>query len=79
MLEVLNENEDYKINLEKISNQWWLELQEKATGEVQIVYFANKQKAKAFVKGLTIEQFKTFLDKTKTKKCKIYKPIIKKT
>ena len=73
-MENLIVTDSHKLTLEKTSGQWWLELIDRATGMTQIVYFARKDKAKAFCKGMSIPDcIRVFSDVLKIEPIKMYK------
>lgn len=74
---ILNQNETYTLALEKVSGQWWLELIERATGHVQIMYFGNKVKAVAMFDRMSMADTKRIYDKLNVKSSPMYKAGVK--
>jgi hypothetical protein len=74
MQETLAQSPEYTLTLEKTAGQWWLELVDRATGRVQIIYFTNKQKAKAFFDRMELSEVKAFCDHLKVPVVAMYKP-----
>jgi hypothetical protein len=52
---ILLENDTHLIKYEKIYNEYWLELMERATGNAYILKCKTKAHATAFFKGCTIQ------------------------
>ncbi len=70
---ILEQNEKYVLQAEKIQRKWWLELVEKSTGLTQIMICDTKKHALSAFKGMTLEQCSLWLDKAKFDKKKVYK------
>lgn len=73
-METLNKSKDYVLGLEKIYSEWWLELIDIPSGNVQLLKFKNKKKAKDFFRGMNIKEVKLMMDKIKIKPIPMYKP-----
>jgi hypothetical protein len=73
MQKILLKNKTHQLNLEKVKNNWWLELQELKTGKVQILESKSKLKIEAFVKGMSIDSLIYYFDKLKIEKVPMYK------
>jgi len=77
MKEILKENQDYILAVEKIAGKWWLELHARATGICQILYCNTKKIAvEAYKKNgelLEFNKIKDLCNKMKLEEVKIYK------
>lgn len=56
-MQILTQNETHALTIEKVANEWWLELIEKKRGTTQILYCKTKKIAENFFKqkGLKVK------------------------
>ena len=73
MREILQQNDQYVLEMEKLQNKWWLSLVEKSTGLVQAIRCDTKKHARESYKGMSFEEIRTFLDNWGVEKQKVYK------
>lgn len=73
-LEILQECDTYRLELEKLQGEWWVTLVHKATGHAQVITGTDKGKVLAFVKGMDNAAIRRFMDKMKIDPVPMYDP-----
>lgn len=63
----------YTLQAEKVTNKWWLELIERATGLTWIIYCDTKAHAKACFKGMTNQEAMEWMIRLKVQPVQMYK------
>ena len=56
MQTILQQTENHTLTLEKVSGQWWLELIDRASGNVRIIYFGSKAKAEGMFNRMSMPE-----------------------
>lgn len=74
MIEILQQNEKYVLEMEKLQNKWWLSLVQKETGLTQTLICDTKRHAQIAFKGMSLEEVQEFVDRMKLDKLPTYKP-----
>ena len=75
MKETLQQNTEHRLTLEKIAGKHWLELRHMKTGNARILYFDHANRARAFFRGMSIEEIKAAYDEIKPPVHKMYDAI----
>lgn len=69
----LGQDATYTLQAEKVTNKWWLELIERATGNTWIIYCDTKKHAQSFFKNMSMPECKEWMDRLKITPVKMYK------
>ena len=69
----LGQSEKYTLKAEKITNKWWLELIERATGMTWIIYCDTKKHTQACFKGMTMEECRQWMERLEVVPSQVYK------
>lgn len=69
----LNDSDTYRLQAEKVTRKWWLELIEKSTGLTWIIYCDTKKHAQACFKGMTCDEARAWMDRLRITPIKMYK------
>jgi len=75
MKEIIQEGKGHILTIEKISSEHWLELRHMKTGNARILYFDHANRARAFFRGMSIEEIKAAYDEIKPPVHKMYDAI----
>jgi hypothetical protein len=71
---ILEQNNQYRLELERLQGKWWLTLIELATGNAQtLISSNNKAETSKFFKGLSLSEIKAKLDSWNIEQIKTYK------
>jgi len=73
MLEILQENGTYRLEMEKLQNKWWLTLVEIKTGMAQTLICNTKAIARESLARLTLDQCAAALNRWNVPAIKLYK------
>lgn len=63
----------HMLHTEKVAGQWWVELIDRASGKVRIVYFNRKDQALALFKGMSMPDIIRVYDNMRVPESPMYK------
>jgi hypothetical protein len=73
-METLKESSQYRLTLEKVAGQWWLELTSRPSGRVKILCFPRRDKARRFFAGMDFPAILRVYDAARAEWQPMYKP-----
>lgn len=73
MQQILLQEGEYALTLERTNGQWWQELRHLPTGTTRILIARRKDQAIALFKGMTMAQVRHAYDKINPPTLKMYK------
>lgn len=69
----LGQSDQFTLKAEKVTNKWWLELIERATGNTWIIYCDTKKHAQSCFKNMSMDECRAWMDRLKVSPVKMYK------